>query len=586
MPPLAGNMSSVRAMVLVAICVGTAVAAARTPPAVKESVGRARLSDRPAATARVTPAQPPAEAPRRRDGALRPAQYTAPELPESPTAADGSLPAATPEAESMLRSLLATNTTPIDLFSAFRLAGIQNSDLLVARQRVIEATALRQLAAAQFLPTLNFGTSVDSHRGNLQQSSGNILSVRRDSLFVGAGANAIAAGTVNIPGVMWNLNLSETIYAYLASRREVDRTAADSRTVEQDVLLGVALGYTDLVRSAGLRNVLAQTRDDAAELARLTAAYASAGEGSQADADRAATEFSRRDAEVIQAEGTILTASTNLCRLLHLDPSSRLRPAETFILPQSVVPEPIPLAELVAIGVLNRPELTARRAAIAQAMMNFDGAKILPFSPTVFIGFSAGDFGGGSDIASQPDGSAFFARGQSRFGNFAARQDLDAMAYWTLRNLGVGNKALIDATRSRLQSADLERLVTLDLVRSQVAAAHARTHARYARIETCELGIRAGTEAFSEDMERIRGREGRPIEAVDSLRLLARSRVEYLDAILDYNEAQFQLYVALGKPPIDVLIRPAEELAPPLPAPPLPIPPAARAPPGSRGRSP
>src|SRR5262249_19672877 len=158
----------------------------------------------------------------------------APELPAATPGAGESPPEAASEADSMLQSLLATNTTPIDLFSAFRLAGIQNSDLLVARQRVIEATAVRQLPAAPFLPTLNFGTSVDSHRGNLQQSSGNILSVRRDSLFVGAGANAIAAGTVNIPGVMWNLNLSETIYAWLASRREVDRTAADSRTAEQD----------------------------------------------------------------------------------------------------------------------------------------------------------------------------------------------------------------------------------------------------------------------------------------------------------------------------------------------------------------
>jgi hypothetical protein len=69
---------------------------------------------------------------------------------------------------------------------------------------------------------------------------------------------------------------------------------------------------------------------------------------------------------------------------------------------------------------------------------------------------------------------------------------------------------------------------------------------------------------------------GIPLELVNSLRLLSRSRVAYTNAILDYDEAQFELYVALGKPPADVLVRPAGEnredpaawLAPPLAAPP------------------
>jgi hypothetical protein len=57
-------------------------------------------------------------------------------------------------------------------------------------------------------------------------------------------------------------------------------------------------------------------------------------------------------------------------------------------------------------------------------------------------------------------------------------------------------------------------------------------------------------------LERTRSREGLPIEVIDSLRLLTRSRYQYLDAIIDYNQAQFELYVALGQPPADFLARP------------------------------
>lgn len=473
-------------------------------------------------------------------------------------------PAADPSADTddSLQFLLDLNVTPIDLYSALRLAGEQNPQVLIAQQRVVEAVALSQLAAAQFLPTLNMGVNLDAHWGVLQQSTGNILSVQRDALFVGAGANAIAAGTVNIPGVVWNLNVSESIYNYLISQAGTDRSEFDSRATRQDVLLNVALAYTDLVRAEGARSVAILTRNDASELARLTVAYFEAGEGRKADADRTATELARREADVVRAEGDVVTSSAALCKLLHLDPTTRLHVADNQVVPKSVVPDPIPLSELLAIALLNRPELGERRAAVAQALLNGERAEVLPFSPSIMIGFSAGTFGGGSNLVAQPTGSNTFARSEPRFGAFGDRTDFDVLAYWTLQNLGVGNKAQIDAARSRVRSADLVQLETLDRIRSEVAAAHARTHARFAQIRESELAARSSIAAFEQDLNRIKGHEGLPLEAIDSLRLLGRSRIEYLNTILDYNKAQFELYVALGKPPADLLARPADQPPP------------------------
>ena len=48
-----------------------------------------------------------------------------------------------------------------------------------------EAAAVRQLAAAQILPSLNAGLNFDVHTGPLQQASGNILKVNRDALYLG-----------------------------------------------------------------------------------------------------------------------------------------------------------------------------------------------------------------------------------------------------------------------------------------------------------------------------------------------------------------------------------------------------------------
>ncbi|HLJ12812.1 MAG TPA: TolC family protein, partial [Planctomycetaceae bacterium] len=167
-----------------------------------------------------------------------------------------------------------SRSVPIDLSSALRLAGVENLDLVVARQLVEEAVAVQQLAAAQILPTLNLGTNYDSHTGVLQQSSGNILNVERSALYAGAGANAVAAGTVSIPGLQYNLNLSESLYGYLVTRKRSEQSRFANRAVENEVLLKVALAYTELLRANAVLSLAILTRNDAREVARLTANYA------------------------------------------------------------------------------------------------------------------------------------------------------------------------------------------------------------------------------------------------------------------------------------------------------------------------
>jgi outer membrane protein TolC len=188
-------------------------------------------------------------------------------------------------------------------------------------------------------------------------------------------------------------------------------------------------------------------------------------------------------------------------------------------------------------------------------MLSLDGARMLSFSPQVMLGFSSGAFGGGSN---RQDLGA-----QSHFSDLSDRTDLDVVLFWTLQNLGAGNRAQIDAARARLSANHFQRLSVLDRVRFEVASAQARVNARFAQLVNAEKAVHAADDAFREDLTRIRSREGLPIEVLDSLRLVDRSRTAYLNVISDYNRAQFELYVALGEPPADMLARPVPvELVP------------------------
>ena len=79
------------------------------------------------------------------------------------------------------------------------------------------------------------------------------------------------------------------------------------------------------------------------------------------------------------------------------------------------------------------------------------------FSPTLFIGFSAGGFGGGSNLV------------RPIFGGFGGRTDFDVIAFWTLQNLGVGNAALIRGANANLQIKRFQQLEVLNMVREQIA---------------------------------------------------------------------------------------------------------------------
>src|ERR1043165_7582569 len=69
-----------------------------------------------------------------------------------------------------------TNTPQlIDLATALRLAGAQNLDVAIARERVKEAKAQHDQARMQFLPWLSPGIGYRRHDGNIQDVVGNVF---------------------------------------------------------------------------------------------------------------------------------------------------------------------------------------------------------------------------------------------------------------------------------------------------------------------------------------------------------------------------------------------------------------------------
>jgi outer membrane protein TolC len=130
----------------------------------------------------------------------------------------------------------------------------------------------------------------------------------------------------------------------------------------------------------------------------------------------------------------------------------------------------------------------------------------------------------------------------------AGRLDADAVAYWELRNLGLGDRAARDGAGSLVRQAQVRQLAVMDKISREVTEASAQSQARRRQIGIARDGVQAAVDSHQRNLDRIEAAKGLPIEALQSVQALANAQREYLRAIVDYDSAQFTLYRALGWP--------------------------------------
>src|SRR3972149_992777 len=80
------------------------------------------------------------------------------------------------------------NDLPSDLPPALRLAGANNLQVAVARERIQEACARYRLAKTLWLPDLVAGPTWMHHDGRIQETAGAIIETSKSSFFLGGGA--------------------------------------------------------------------------------------------------------------------------------------------------------------------------------------------------------------------------------------------------------------------------------------------------------------------------------------------------------------------------------------------------------------
>jgi outer membrane protein TolC len=418
-------------------------------------------------------------------------------------------------------------TYPIDLEATLKLAAGQNLDLAIAIEKSNRAAARSDRAVLSLVPDLAVGASFAKQNGLLQDTVGAPVSTKRVNDSAGLGTSS------GIPGVSLDLPLGRAIFAPLAARQDRKAAIAAAQAKQHQVFADAAAAYYELVRARSSLQLARELEGAAGALADSTKSFAAAGEGLDADAERAMATHLLRRGHTARADADLLRHSAALVRILHLPPTLTLIPTDKSIAAIDLVDPDEPVARMVATALRFRPETAQMQAEVAAAGNRLTEQKIKPFLPNLLAGYSTYDFGAGQGNST------------SRTDN---REEVAAMIYWKLEGLGFGNAAAAREKQAELKLTRLQEARTLDDIANEIVAARAEAHAQSARMPLGAQAAGHAKKAYELTTARLQEAQGLPIEALASIQTLAEAKQAEIDAVLDYNIAQHRLLAALGHP--------------------------------------
>src|SRR5439155_11979288 len=342
---------------------------------------------------------------------------------------------------------------------------------------------------------------------------GSILDVHKESYSVG-------------PTISGQLDLGDAIYKRLAARQLVKAANFSLAAQQQDTLLSAAQDYFDLLKAQAAIGV-------AQEAVRISSGYGEqvqqavgAGVAFKGDVLRVQVETERNRLTLRQAQERQESAAARLAQTLHLQSGTRVEARTDELVPLALVDTNALLEMLVSKALGSRPELSQIKAVQEAARDARNGALYGPLIPSVGAQVFVGGLGGGKDGSS------------SKFGE---SEDYQVSLGWRIGPGGLLDRGRIRAGEARLQIAELNRQKLLDDVKRQEIEAYSRVQSLSDQLAKARRTVYAEEDTLQLTRQRKEFAVGAVLENIQAEQELTRTRLDYLNAIAEYDKAHYGL---------------------------------------------
>lgn len=411
-----------------------------------------------------------------------------------------------------------TNQALIDLPTALRLAGAQNLDVQLARERLAEARALHDSALLQFFPWVSAGISYRRHDGLTQSTEGDIVDVNKQSYAPGA-------------ALVGQWELGDAIYKKLAAKQLEHAAGHALEAQRQDSVLAAARDYFELALAQTAVGVARDAVRISTNYEAQVRAAVEAGIAFKGDALRVSVQAERNRLALRQASEQQRVAAARLAQTLHLDPSVELVARDTDLVPLTLTETNAALNMLVQQALSARPELRQNQALVEAARENKNGTVYGPLIPSIGASAFGGGLGGGKN---------------GDTGNFGDQQDYFVGLGWRIGPGGLFDFSRQRAAKARLNSTRIGAEKLHDEIVRQVVEAFTRLQSQSEQINMARRGLTAAEEGLRLAQQRKEFGVGIVLENIQAEQDLTRARTDYLNAIAEFNKAQYGLSKAVG----------------------------------------
>jgi len=412
------------------------------------------------------------------------------------------------------------SSTPrtLDLLSAMRLAGAENLDIAIVETRLEARRAGTDAAFSKYLPDLRLGFTALHHNG-LRQAA--------DSQVADQPMRSFGAG----PAVSLNLDPVEARFQHLRALQIEDAAEHQARRTKAETVVHSAILYLELVRASGLVVVAGEAVERSQAQVKLQEGAAELQAELGVELARARAELSRDHEALLAASGGLRQAGINLATWLRLPPEVPLIPEARDIEPLTLVRAEREVADLLDAALAASPDLAEMRALGRAAEEMKNAATWGPWTPDIFAAGSFGAYGGGPGGES---GSGFYEHGD--------RSDFAAGLSWTLRGMGLGDRARVRRARAEALEAGLQAARTRDRVSAEVVRGWTRSKNLLGRIEATRKGIEAAEETLKLVEARFEAGDAIQLEVLEAIRAVAAARAALIDTTVSYNQTQHLLH--------------------------------------------
>jgi outer membrane protein TolC len=411
---------------------------------------------------------------------------------------------------------------PITLDTVLRLAEEQNRQVALARERLHEACAEKNLAALAWVPNLYVGTSYYRHEGGIQAVNGRFV----DSSF-GALFNGLEVGT--------RLDVREATFLKISAERRVLQQKGELSKVTSETLLEAANTYIDLILARSSVAVAKQMEKYHADLLDRAQKLLKAEPGMQVQVEGQLAELRGHRAAITKGEQQAQAAAVKLAYLLGLDACVELVPVDEKLVPFDLINAELPTCQLVELALSHGPgvaELERLLVLIQSGIERMRGPAAM--LPTLEMRMAEGGFGAGPGASLTWDN----------------RWDLNLQMRWNLNGLA-GAQERQRVAQSKLCQVHLTYQDLRGKLTAGVREAHDAIQSGREQMALGDEQIRHAQKAYElSHLRLVNNVNPSPVAAINevlqTVRLLELAQLTQLTTIGAYDKAQLRLLVLLG----------------------------------------